>query len=90
MTLVSITLVLAIFLFIAAPVLVNWAMGYLDSRSMYDIQIFHTTITYMKKAIYHMMIMGLSPNSSWIKALKQFMTALSICICPKRKPFTTA
>ena len=40
MTLVSITLVLAIFLFIAAPVLVNWAMGYLDSRSMYDIQIF--------------------------------------------------
>ena len=40
MTLVSITLVLPIFLFIAAPVLVNWAMGYLDSRSMYDIQIF--------------------------------------------------
>lgn len=40
MTLICITLVLAIFLFIAAPVLVNWASGYLDIRSMYDVQIF--------------------------------------------------
>lgn len=39
MTLTSITLVLAIFLFISAPVLVSWASGYLDVRSMYDIQI---------------------------------------------------
>lgn len=39
MTLVSITLALAIFLFIAAPVLTGWASGYLDVRSMYDIQI---------------------------------------------------
>lgn len=39
MTLISITLVLAIFLFIAAPILVGWASGYLDIRSMYDVQI---------------------------------------------------
>ena len=39
MTLISITLVLAIFMFIAAPVLVGWASGYLDIRSMYDVQI---------------------------------------------------
>ncbi len=39
MTLISITLVLSIFLFIAAPILVNWASGYLDIRSMYDVQI---------------------------------------------------
>ena len=40
MTLISVTLVLAIFLFIAAPILTGWALGYLDIRSMYDIQIF--------------------------------------------------
>lgn len=40
MTLICITLVLAIFLFIAAPILVNWASGYLDIRSMYDLQVF--------------------------------------------------
>ena len=40
MTLVCITLVLAVFLFIAAPILTGWASGYLDIRSMYDIQIF--------------------------------------------------
>lgn len=40
MSLTCVTLVLAIFLFIAAPVLVGWAYGYLDTRSMYDVQIF--------------------------------------------------
>ncbi len=40
MSLISVTLVLAIFMFIAAPILVGWASGYLDVRSMYDIQIF--------------------------------------------------
>lgn len=40
MTLICITLVLAIFLFVAAPILVGWASGYLDLRSMYDVQIF--------------------------------------------------
>ncbi len=40
MTLVSITLALAVFMFIAAPVLTGWASGYLDIRSMYDVQIF--------------------------------------------------
>ena len=40
MTLTSITLVLSIFLFAAVPVLVGWAEGYLDVRSMYDVQIF--------------------------------------------------
>lgn len=40
MTLICITLVLAIFLFIAAPILTAWASGYLDVRSMYDVQIF--------------------------------------------------
>ena len=39
MTLISVTLVLAIFLFIAAPILTGWASGYLDVRSMYDVQI---------------------------------------------------
>lgn len=40
MALICVTLVLAIFLFVAAPVLVGWASGYLDTRSMYDVQIF--------------------------------------------------
>lgn len=40
MTLICATLVLAIFLFIAAPILTGWASGYLDIRSMYDVQIF--------------------------------------------------
>lgn len=40
MTLICTTLVLAIFLFIAAPILTGWASGYLDIRSMYDVQIF--------------------------------------------------
>ncbi len=40
MTLICITLVLAIFLFIAAPILVGWASGYLDIRSMYDVQVY--------------------------------------------------
>lgn len=40
MACVSITLALAVFLMIAAPILTNWASGYLDTRSMYDIQIF--------------------------------------------------
>lgn len=39
MMLISVTLVLAIFMLIAAPILVGWASGYLDSRSMYDVQI---------------------------------------------------
>lgn len=39
MTLISITLTVAICFFVAAPILVGWASGYLDSRSMYDIQI---------------------------------------------------
>lgn len=39
MTLISLTLVLAVFMFIAAPVLVGWASGYLEVRSMYDVQI---------------------------------------------------
>lgn len=40
MTLICITLVLAIFLFIAAPILTGWASGYLSVRSMYDVQVF--------------------------------------------------
>lgn len=40
MTLICITLALAVCLFIAAPVLVGWASGYLEARSMYDVQIF--------------------------------------------------
>ena len=39
MTLISITFVLAVFLFIAAPILTGWASGYLEIRSMYDVQI---------------------------------------------------
>ena len=39
MTLISVTLVLAICLFIAAPILTGWVSGYLDIRSMYDVQI---------------------------------------------------
>ena len=39
MTLICITLTIAIFMFIIAPVLTEWSTGYLDSRSMYDVQI---------------------------------------------------
>lgn len=40
MSIVCITLVSAIFLFVAAPVLTGWASGYLDIRSMYDVQVY--------------------------------------------------
>ena len=40
MALVSITLVLSVFLFAAAPVLSGWANGYLEARAVYDIQIY--------------------------------------------------
>ncbi len=40
MTLISVTLVLSMFLFLAAPILVGWASGYLEVRSLYDVQIF--------------------------------------------------
>ena len=40
MTLICITLVLAIFMFIAASILTGWASGYLDMRSMYDVQVY--------------------------------------------------
>ena len=40
MTIICITLVLAIFMFVAAPVLTGWSSGYLDIRSMYDVQAF--------------------------------------------------
>ena len=33
------TFVAAVFLFVAAPLLCQWSFGYLDSRSMYDVQI---------------------------------------------------
>ena len=39
MTLICLTLVLSVFLFVAAPTLTGWASGYLDIRSMYDVQI---------------------------------------------------
>lgn len=39
MTLICATLVLAIFLLMAAPVLLGWAFGYLEIRSKYDVQI---------------------------------------------------
>lgn len=39
MTLICVTFVLAIFLFIAAPILVGWASGYLEIRSIYDVEI---------------------------------------------------
>lgn len=39
MSVICMTLVAAVFLFVAAPVLTQWSFGYLDSRSMYDVQI---------------------------------------------------
>lgn len=40
MAIICITLVLAIFMFIAAPVFTGWSSGYLDIRSMYDVQVY--------------------------------------------------
>lgn len=39
MTLISLTLGLSVFLFVAAPALTGWASGYLGVRSLYDVQI---------------------------------------------------
>lgn len=39
MTLICLTLVLSVFLFVAAPILTGWASGYLEIRSLYDVQI---------------------------------------------------
>lgn len=39
MTLICLTLVLSIFLFTASPALTKWASGYLEVRSIYDVQI---------------------------------------------------
>ena len=49
MTLICITLVHAIFMFIAAPILTGWASGYLDIRSMYDVQVYSDIMMFMKK-----------------------------------------
>lgn len=40
MTLIGITLVLAVFLFMAAPVLAGWASGFLEVRAKYDVQMY--------------------------------------------------
>lgn len=40
MAVICITLVLAIFMFVAAPILTGWSSGYLDIRSMYDVQVY--------------------------------------------------
>ncbi|MDD3277972.1 MAG: ABC transporter permease [Lachnospiraceae bacterium] len=40
MVIICITLVLAIFMFVAAPILTGWSSGYLDIRSMYDVQVY--------------------------------------------------
>lgn len=39
MTLICLTLVVSVILFVAAPALTGWALGYLDVRALYDIQI---------------------------------------------------
>lgn len=39
MTLICITLMLSIVLFLAAPVLAGWSSGYLEARAVYDVQI---------------------------------------------------
>lgn len=39
MTIICATLAFSICLFVIAPILTGWSLGYLDSRSMYDIQI---------------------------------------------------
>lgn len=39
MTMICLTLVLSLFLFLAAPALTEWADGYLDLRALYDVQI---------------------------------------------------
>ena len=40
MAVICITLALAIFMFVAAPILTGWSSGYLDIRSMYDVQVY--------------------------------------------------
>lgn len=40
MAIICITLALAIFMFVAAPILTGWSSGFLDIRSMYDVQVF--------------------------------------------------
>lgn len=39
MTLICLTLVLSVFLFVSAPALTGWALGFLEVRAFYDIQI---------------------------------------------------
>lgn len=39
MTVICITLTFSICLFVIAPILTGWSLGYLDSRAIYDIQI---------------------------------------------------
>ena len=39
MSLICLTLLLSLFCFLVTPALAGWAEGYLDSRSMYDVQI---------------------------------------------------
>ena len=40
MAIICITLVLAIFIFVTAPILTGWSSGYLDIRYMYDVQVY--------------------------------------------------
>lgn len=81
MILICITFVLSIFLFIAAPVLTEWSLGYLNIRSMYDIQI---STRYNK--VYDEADLPID-NFEFVtdfltkKVLKQVIIVLSLCIC---------
>lgn len=57
MAIICITLVLAIFMFIAAPILTGWSSGYLDIRSMYDVQVYSMYNDVYEEKIFHRIVM---------------------------------
>ncbi len=59
MTLICITLVLAIFMFIAAPILTGWASGYLICALCMMCRYIQDIMTYMKKKICRKTVMKL-------------------------------
>ena len=57
MTIICVTLTFSICLFVIAPVLTGWSLGYLDSRAVYDIQIQAATTMFMKWKIFRIQTM---------------------------------
>ena len=89
MTLICLTLVLSLFLFLAAPALTGWAEGYLALRARYDVQISTSYNNVYEES-------DLPAGEDWVATVlfwkhtgsRKRATAPSISTCPAEKNST--